>query len=737
MKPMKNKFTLIVLLFILYGMTASAATTTVSLPTVTKSNGEVVSLPLTVTDFSNIGSFNFVINIDPVALNFIQVTDKVRGSITANVTSMYGSPALAISWISSGADPITIANGGAICNLEFKFKGTPSSLNSLTFNLPLCEVATLSLPLPGPIPVNYTNGLINPFAGNTATAKLNDGNPVYGATGAYVAVPLKFAGFLSNVGAVTQVIHYDASKLTFVNVTKAGVFTTANVNNPSPGVLEIAWSSLTGVNINYNWPSNGMNLNFIFEGSGTSNITFAAGCEVTTITPTNYLVSFTDGTVVQQAPTSFASLGANITGATYYNNYSFPVTLTNLPSNTGAFSLYYLYNRNQLEFINISDQKDAVNSNVIIDPLSSTATLKITWANGSPPPGFNINGIFMNLNFRFKGIQPATISYGPGCLFSDSPLANPINVGFTSVTISPATNYTRNAYIGCATPAVNGDFSVPITFDGLPANMGSATLYVTYDYSKLTYTGVTNNSFNATVQSNINTHIIAITWSDFTGKNINGTFLNLGFHYTSGDNAYINFIEGADGPELMDVGVNRILVNWNNGGANNLYKISGNLKYNSDPNPELPLIGYTITLKSNPGGVVIATSTTDANGYYSFWAGGNSSYSITIVPGPSAQYNSDIFDVLTMYDYVANGIPIPNQIPLRIKAGDVNENGDIDIFDVLLVYDRVANSVKAPEYTAPDFVFDTTNISVNCSNLPNVTILGLSSGNVLGTNPNP
>jgi hypothetical protein len=169
--------------------------------------------------------------------------------------------------------------------------------------------------------------------------------------------------------------------------------------------------------------------------------------------------------------------------------------------------------------------------------------------------------------------------------------------------------------------------------------------------------------------------------------------------------------------------------------VNILFHVSGILSYNSDPNPPLPLVGYTVYLKTNPGGVTLATTVTDGTGYYSFWTM-NGNYSLSSSPSMAAVWSADLFDVVAMFDYT-NGTPIPDQNTLRVNCGDLNQNGDIDLFDVVLLFDRVANSVTDPQYTAPDFLFSNPIFTVNCADVPNLNFMGLSSGNVLGTNPTP
>ncbi|MFZ4401857.1 MAG: beta strand repeat-containing protein, partial [Bacteroidales bacterium] len=162
------------------------------------------------------------------------------------------------------------------------------------------------------------------------------------------------------------------------------------------------------------------------------------------------------------------------------------------------------------------------------------------------------------------------------------------------------------------------------------------------------------------------------------------------------------------------------------------YKISGTVKYNSDPNPELPLVGYKVKLLS--GSVVIDSVITNASGYYEFMAL-NGTYTIEPEASATAYWYGDFDDVLAIYDYVVTGPPLPGENAIRLLAADVNLDGDINFTDVTALYDRVVNGYSA-DFTAPDFVFETPTVIVNNAVVVK-NILGLSAGNIYGSNTTP
>lgn len=176
------------------------------------------------------------------------------------------------------------------------------------------------------------------------------------------------------------------------------------------------------------------------------------------------------------------------------------------------------------------------------------------------------------------------------------------------------------------------------------------------------------------------------------------------------------------------------------------FSINGSLLYDTTPAAYIPLTGFTINLK-NIDNVTVATCITDSDGYWQFTVlGGN--YHFEVLPKAnwdgSWMWYADFDDVSACNDYTYS-TPIPYTNALRITAGDVDQNGDIDLDDVLNIFDRTFG-VKNPTYTAPDWLFDlqsntdpriiNLNISIFANN-SEIYIIGLNSGNVLGTNPNP
>ncbi|MFH1159661.1 MAG: cohesin domain-containing protein [bacterium] len=276
---MKNQTPLAVIFLVFFG--SSVFCQTASLPTVTANPGENVTLPITVTNFINIGAITLYIQFDPAVLTFITLTGQPSGTLAGII----GGNILSIAW--SDLTPLTISSG-TLMNLVFTYNGPGTS--PLTF-LPGCEVAQMVGIIPIPIVVAYTNGLVSPNLSNPTKATLLAPCAI---TGTAVSVPIKYEGFGSNVGSITQKIQYDPAKLTYTSVTMTGNLAGGSAN-ASGGIITIAWSNPSGASINY--PGNQFILNFIYTGTTATNLIFYPGCLITTNATVNIPVSYFDGTI--------------------------------------------------------------------------------------------------------------------------------------------------------------------------------------------------------------------------------------------------------------------------------------------------------------------------------------------------------------------------------------------------------------------------------------------------------
>ena len=703
-----KKFTFTVLFFMILGSFTFGQYTAV-LSTKTASPNENVTVNLDVTGFTSIASIQFYIQIDPAVLTYQSVTNFAQPGLLVNATGNNGTT-ITIIW--TNTTPKNFPNG-TLLTLNFKYNGLSSPVAFIPAN---CEVVKLLGSTPIPLTGTFTDGAVNPYMGNVAKAKLDS---VFLQPLGAVTVPLKYTGFGSNVGSITQRIAYDPAKLSFGTVTGTGNLASGVNYSASNGIITITWTSVAGKNINY--PGSMLSLNFIYNTAANTGVSFSTGCIIETTTPSNIPMTYYHGYVTPNVITSYAALG-NVTGAVQGQTVDVPLNLTNMPSGTSNFNLSILYDNPRLSFIGIYNALQPVTSNVSGNHISITNTNPIT---ASP----SINGQFLVLRFRYDGVGTANVTFSTGCQFSIGNI--PVGVGFTNGTVAPAVISGHNATISYVT-APNGPVAVPVTFSEMPTNVGSVQLFITYDATKLTFTGALN-PYSALVKNNGN--VVTVVWTSTTPPNLNNVaFVTLQFNYVAGSglncSAPVTF---SDGCQLSTSGI-IVPANWHDGGVNVKFKISGILKYDNPP-LNTPLTGCTVKLMS--GTNVVSTAVTNVSGYYEIMAV-NGTYTLHAAPSATAGYFSDENDAQQIMFY-AGGWGWPDVNPLRLYAGDVNQDGVTDENDAQLIYFRAGGWPYLPDWSLPDWVFGSIvndvvkSVNVGCNDVPNTELYGLCSGNVTGS----
>jgi hypothetical protein len=729
---MKKKFTLMMILLLIFGSVSFGQATASLAPPITASPGEVVVAPLMVTNFNSVGAITFQIDFETSMLSFTSITPVLQpGNFNAH---MSGS-SLIITYTASPPSWLTIT--GKLLDINFIYTGPGTT--PLNFIPSGCEVVTGGMIN---IPVAYTNGSVSQDLTITTKATLVGGTAI---TGGPIAVQLRYENFLLNAGAITQMIHYDVSKMDFVSAVGQGTLAGV-IGSASGGEITLAWTNVAGADINWTSgsPTNKILLNFVYTGSTTTNLEFYPGCIITTTTPTNIKVSYYNGSVSPGSQVANATLGS-ITGAQQGQDYEIPLTLSGfdaLGANTaGAITLNIPYDSPRLSFINASSNPHGAT----VD--ASGSVISIVWTNpGSPAL---IDGDFLKLNFKYNGIGVANLNFGAGCLFTTN-TGNPIQVGYTNGTITPSAN--QDAYIGMPTGANGTDIAVPVYFKNMPSDVGAITLYIAFDDSKLTYHPVTDFPPVGSAIFSITGNVITIAWTSTTpwsAINTN-TFCNLNFHINGGGPAPIIFEDGCEIANNAMPTPDIIPTNWHNGGVNMAYMVSGFLTYNNVSNS--PLVGFTVYLQDGPQPIPpaivpipanIASTTTDGNGYFEMSVpnGTYYLYASTTTPWNTSAVNSG--DVIQLRLYIANQpntilYPVTPPPPwlLRQLAANINWDGSINSGDVIALRLRIANQ-PSPNYIAPDWLFQNPVVIVNSANMINQNFMGILSGDVNGSYPNP
>ena len=656
---MIRKFTMFLFLTLFLGTISFGQTA--MLETKTAFPNTAAAVELTVGNFTGINSLTFHIHYNPAVLSWSGMTFPALPGMTANVTDS----TIHIVWtLNSGSATVS----GVLCKLNFIYHGTTSVLGFL----PSCYVTKLVSPGPpptiSPLLVGYTNGSVGPNCSTTPHVTLS---PAIGTPGNYpvnaVTIPITFAGFGTNTAAITQKISYDAAKLSFISVSGAGNLAGATFS-ASNGVITIAWTSnptSAGKDINTT-VSTWMRLNFAYNGPGTAAVEFAPGCVITTGTPTlaNVDVCYTNGGGVTQAPTSYLATLGSLSGVIQGDNIEIPLNFPNTLDNVSGFTLYLYFDYPVMTYTGIKDLDPSLTTMVTVNAVGTMLT--VVYVNPAAPiiPA----GTFFNIKLHYNGMGTGHVNFSGNCQFTNS-LYEPMNVAYTNGSVSPGI-WPPNATVtlGSVTGIAGSEVLVPIYIDGYTSNpLGAATMFIGYDQTKLAFSGVTGNIYNANYSSAGNQ--ISIAWSDPTGKSLTGgTFLNLRFTYYGGggsvcssdiyfknDNTTQQACELAHNvvpPLPAPPYVEFVPAHWINGGVN-LFPASPSIVGPANPiadsyvtysTNELTMINYNWTVTG--GSVVPPNNTSSVSVHWGLAGSGTVNLSYTS-PGGCNLFNSKAITILT------------------------------------------------------------------------------------------
>lgn len=657
------------------------------------------------TSSNAIGSITMNIGFNPNVATFTGIT--YSGIPSGFIYNVVGNE-IKLSWNSIPPNPATSVNG-----LGFKLNFIYAGGNcNLTFNQG-CEISDA---LGNVIQTTYIDGAINqPNLSTTASI-----GTVSGDYNNITEVPIVFSNFPTSpssalVGALTLQFSYDPTKIQFVGTNTPGVLA-----NATSGIINVSWANTTPIDLN----SANFKLLFNYLG-GLSDISFTG---INTISNSNGVtipVSYYNGGVVQLLTSASVDIG-NATG-TLSGITTVPVSFTGFPVDQGAVSLNIAYDNSALNFIGVSGLTGLYAN-------ANNGVINLSWNNTN---GFNISGF--NLLFSYIGGSSSLDFIGQNEITNI--YGNTIPVTFTGGNVNQAATPVTVSLQDVALIPGNPTILMPINLSGITGNVNATTMYINYDITKLTYIGTQNPQKSGILaHEDINTHTVIISWSDVNPLNtlVDGKFIDLIFTFNGGIGNYnvpVNFATyNSNASSLSDDIGDPVLANWVNGVVNIAsFKVSGIVEYNSDPNPRIPLVGFTVNIKS--GLTIVGTTLTDANGYYEFWVS-NGSYDIEVIAPYDAQHYCDFDDVMAVY-YWSYDVPFAYQNALRERACDVNEDSMVDFTDVMAIYYK-SFGVTTSDFTLPDFIFEQPSITVSSANYLQ-DILGICSGNVLGTNltPNP
>lgn len=467
---MKFSFTLLTGFFCLIflpSLCRNAPTTVIA--SVLNPNTAIITVPVTVTDFTDVGRISLVLDYDPSVLSFISgkpdavfndfsINVSIPGQINIQWTDLYG---------------ITLPDSTHLVDLVFNYSGGTSTLTWHTAGNS-CEYAKYdhgSYTVLNDYPKSsfYINGIVSDYSAPVTMA------PVI--TNVFVGeldIPVKVNDF-NNIGSFSLALEYDSSVLAYQNSYVANSTLLANGSwtviqeNTTTGKknIHINWtkningvtlpdeSNLITLKFNYPYPQQISNLSWKTE---FCNYTDGNSIE---LTDTLSYVFYKNGIVTgnRSAPRTIIS---SVT-AIEEHEVIVPVKVYNF-NNIGAISLTLDYDTTVLTFRGVN----ATNIPSAWDFLSNEISGRIIL--GGYGDGFNLanNSELFNISFIYHGGSCALEwkdDYGIFCEYADG------------TTLDTLYDHPREKYYvnGCVIPAIKANNEVFLEGSYQTANHNMAT----------------------------------------------------------------------------------------------------------------------------------------------------------------------------------------------------------------------------------------------------------------------
>ncbi len=156
------------------------------------------------------------------------------------------------------------------------------------------------------------------------------------------------------------------------------------------------------------------------------------------------------------------------------------------------------------------------------------------------------------------------------------------------------------------------------------------------------------------------------------------------------------------------------------------YSISGTITYANTAST--PMTNTNVALIS--GELVVAETTTDATGAYTFEGVAAGSYTIAASTDKAWGGSNNTDAIMVRRHIIAyQGFQLN---AIQQKAADVQNNNVINNTDAILIGRRVVGGVITA-WTLPDWVFEKPNVDINNANVTDVNIKALCGGDVNGS----
>lgn len=255
-------------------------------------------------------------------------------------------------------------------------------------------------------------------------------------------------------------------------------------------------------------------------------------------------------------------------------------------------------------------------------------------------------------------------------------------------------------------------------FNGVAA----LTIVIQFDTTKLSFGRALNwNSLLTGAIAGVNKDRVTVAWDNLTPISIaDEKLVDLKFFFKGDTQTSLNFVSSAS--EITDEVGNVKVATFTNGLIIPGVNITGTVVY--DNISQTPISGAQVYLKSDT--VTVKTTTTDANGAYSFTSVANGNYTIT-GSCTKAWGGVNSTDALQVRRHIASVSVLTG---LKLTAADVNASGSVNSTDALFIRRRIASTITS--FAAGDWAFESIPVTISSSNITQ-SIKGICIGDVNGS----
>ncbi|MGB3547423.1 MAG: cohesin domain-containing protein, partial [Saprospiraceae bacterium] len=458
--------------------------------------GDVVCVPVTVTNFTNIRSLKFSLNYDVSRLQFQSFQSFALGTVSTPTFTNNGPGQASFNWTKPGAGGETLAAGATLFEICFTVVNGGSSTISVT-NTPVTVGATNATG--GAVNVTSSNGIFTGVGmGGGSTDLTVSIGPGSGAVGDVVCLNVTVNNF-TNINSLQFSINYDPSVLQFQSFQNFafGPVTTQNFNTSAPGQSRFIWSDPN---------ADGETLP---NGSTLFRICFTiTNAAETTVGITGIPIAIEASNVAgMQLPvvTNSGTINSGSVGGPTYDELSFVITSTG-----GGVGEQVCLDVQVFNFTGVNSVQFSVNypsagltfvqaSNFAFGPVttqnfnnSAPGVIRFIWADPNADGETLTDGsVFFTLCFTVNNTNPNSVSItsNPIVIEASDVAGNQLPVDVFSGTINGTGSPTFTATV--KNPTCNGDGNGSIAL-----NVNSASS-VTYTWSNNVASGPTANNLSA------------------------------------------------------------------------------------------------------------------------------------------------------------------------------------------------------------------------------------------------